>query len=120
MLGVVDVSKANWLTVRNDFLFAVAISIPLGILTEEGFFRGWLFGSLQRAGLSEGKIMIWTGIAFSLWHIPAVTMNTEDAVPLAQIPVLLINAVISGAIWGMLRSLSGSIIVTGVCHAIAN
>ena len=120
ILGAVDVSKANWSTVRNDFLVSVAISIPLGILTEEGFFRGWLFGSLQRAGISELKIMIWTGIAFSLWHIPAVSMNTEDALPLAQIPVLLINAVVIGVIWGMLRSISGSIVVTSVCHAVWN
>jgi len=118
--GVADVSKVNWLSARNDFLFTIAISIPLAILTEEGFFRGWLYGSLQRAGMGELKIMIWTGIAFSLWHIPAVSMNTEDALPLAKIPVLLINAVLIGAIWGMLRSISGSIIVTSVCHAVWN
>lgn len=120
MSGVVDVSKTHWLTARNDFLFTAGISIPLAILTEEGFFRGWLYGSLQRAGLGEGRIMIWTGIAFSLWHIPAVTMNTEDALPLAQVPVLLVNAVVIGATWGMLRSISGSIIVTSVCHAVWN
>ncbi len=118
--GVADVSKVNWLSARNDLLGTIAISIPLAILTEEGFFRGWLYGSLQRAGMSELKIMIWTGIAFSLWHIPAVSMNTEDALPLAQIPVLLINAIIIGAIWGMLRSISGSIIVTSICHAVWN
>ncbi|HOZ05906.1 MAG TPA: CPBP family glutamic-type intramembrane protease, partial [Arenimonas sp.] len=89
--GVADVSRVNWLSARNDFLTTVAISIPLAILTEEGFFRGWLYGSLQRAGIGELRIMIWTGVAFSLWHIPAVSMNTEDAPPLAQIPVLLVN-----------------------------
>jgi membrane protease YdiL (CAAX protease family) len=47
-------------------------------------------------------------------------MNTADALPLAQIPVLLINAVVIGAIWGMLRSISGSIVVTSVCHALWN
>lgn len=118
--GVVDVSKADWLAVRNNFLFTIAISIPLAILTEEGFFRGWLFGSLQRAGMSEFRVMIWSAVAFSLWHIPAVTMNTEDALPLAQVPVLLLNAVAIGIVWGMLRSLSGSIIVTSVCHAVWN
>lgn len=118
--GVVDIGKVDWLQARNEFLLAVAISIPLGLLTEEAFFRGWLFGSLQRAGMSELKIMVWTGIAFSLWHIPAVSMHTEDAVPLAQIPVILINGAIIGAIWAMLRSISGSIIVTSVCHAVWN
>ena len=118
--GVVDTSKTNWLSARNDFISTVIISIPLAILTEEVFFRGWLHGSLQRAGMNEIKVMIWTGIAFSFWHIPAVSMNTEDALPLAQIPVLLISAAVIGAIWGMLRSISGSIIVTSVCHAVWN
>jgi len=118
--GVIDIGRIDWPKARNEFLTAVAISIPLGFLTEEAFFRGWLFGALERAGMSELKILIWTGVAFSLWHIPAVTMNTEDAVPLAQVPVLLINAVVIGAIWGMLRLLSGSILVTSVCHAVWN
>ena len=96
------------------------MSLVLGLLTEELFFRGWLFGALQRAGLSELNVMIWTGVAFSLWHIPAVTMDTQDALPLAQIPVLLVNGVVIGAIWAMLRSISGSILVTSVCHALWN
>jgi len=118
--GAVDASKVEWASTGSAFLKMVAISFPLAILTEEGFFRGWLFGSLQRAGLSEGKIIAWTAIAFSLWHIPAVSMNTEDALPLAQIPVLLINAITIGAAWGMLRSISGSILVTSLCHAVWN
>jgi membrane protease YdiL (CAAX protease family) len=118
--GVIDIGRIDWPKARNEFLTAVAISIPLGLLTEEAFFRGWLFGALERAGMSELKILIWTGIAFSLWHIPAVTMNTEDAVPAAQVPVLLINAVVIGAIWGMLRLISGSILVTSVCHGFWN
>lgn len=118
--GVVDTSKVNWLLQRNSFLSMLAISIPLALLTEEGFFRGWLYGSLQRAGMNELQVMIWTGVAFSLWHIPAVSMNTEDALPLAQIPIILINGVVIGAIWGFLRSISGSILVTSVCHALWN
>ena len=96
------------------------VSLVLGLLTEELFFRGWLFGALRRPGLSEINVMVWTGVAFSLWHIPAVTMDTQDALPLAQIPVLLVNGVVIGAIWGMLRSISGSILVTSVCHALWN
>lgn len=118
--GVIDIGRIDWPKARNEFLTAVVISIPLGLLTEEAFFRGWLFGSLQRAGMSELKIVIWTAVAFSLWHIPAVTMNTEDAVPVAQVPVLLTNGVVIGVIWGMLRLISGSILVTSVCHAVWN
>ena len=118
--GVVDIGNIDWPKARSDFLTTVAISIPLGMLTEEAFFRGWLFGALERAGMSELKIVIWTGVAFSLWHIPAVTMNTEDAVPLAQVPVLLINAAVIGAIWGILRDLSGSVIVSSLSHGVWN
>ena len=73
------------------------MSLVLGLLTEELFFRGWLFGALRRVGLNEINVMVWTGVAFSLWHIPAVTMDTQDALPLAQIPVLLVNGVAIGA-----------------------
>jgi membrane protease YdiL (CAAX protease family) len=118
--GAIDTQATHWLSVRSEFLSALLLSIPLAMLTEEGFFRGWLFASLQRAGLSEGQVVVCTAIAFSLWHIPAVSMNTADALPLAQIPVLLINAVVIGTIWGMLRSVSGSIVVTSVCHAFWN
>ncbi|MEO6171761.1 MAG: CPBP family intramembrane glutamic endopeptidase, partial [Arenimonas sp.] len=112
--------KVNWTLQRNSFLSMLTISIPLALLTEEGFFRGWLYGSLQRAGMNELRVMIWTGVAFSLWHLPAVSMNTEDALPLAQIPIILSNAVVIGAIWVLLRSISGSILVTSLCHALWN
>ena len=118
--GVIDTHTAYWPTVRNEFLSAFLVSIPLALLTEEGFFRGWLFASLRRAGLSEAHVVVWTAIAFSLWHLPAVTMQTADALPMAQVPVLLVNAVVIGTIWGLLRSVSGSIVVTSVCHALWN
>jgi len=118
--GAVDVGNVDWPKIRSEFLAAVAISIPRGLLTEEAFFRGWLFGALERAGMSELKTATWTAVAFALWHIPAVTMSTEDALPVAQVPVLLVNAVVIGATWGMLRSISGSIVVTSVCHAVWN
>jgi membrane protease YdiL (CAAX protease family) len=118
--GAIDVSSTEWLKARDGFLSIVLISVPLALLTEEGFFRGWLYGALQCTGMSELKIMMWTAVAFSVWHIPAVMLNGEDALPLPQIPILLINAVAIGITWGMLRSISGSILVTSVCHAVWN
>ena len=118
--GTLDTSQTDWIKSREAFVSMAVMSLMLGLLTEELFFRGWLFGALRRAGLSEINVMIWTGVAFSLWHIPAVTMDTQDALPLAQIPVLLVNGVVIGAIWAMLRSISGSILVTSVCHALWN
>jgi membrane protease YdiL (CAAX protease family) len=119
-VGTTDISAADWNKAGSTFLSAALISVPLALLTEEGFFRGWLHGALQRTGMSELKVMMWTAIAFSAWHIPAVALNGEDALPLPQIPVLLINAVAIGVTWGMLRSISGSILVTSVCHSVWN
>jgi membrane protease YdiL (CAAX protease family) len=118
--GAVDLSQTDWRKVQEEFLSAAIMSLVLGLLTEELFFRGWLFGVLQRAGLSGPRVVVWTAIAFSAWHIPAVVMDTQDALPLAQIPVLLVNGVVVGCIWGGLRLVSGSILVTSVCHALWN
>jgi membrane protease YdiL (CAAX protease family) len=41
-------------------------------------------------------------------------------VPAAEIPVYLVNATLLGLIWGMLRLLSGSIVVASVSHAFWN
>lgn len=119
-MGVTDMSAVDWQKAINGFLSMALISLPLALLTEEGFFRGWLYGKLQRIGMSELNIIVWTAVAFSAWHIPAVTMSGEDALPLAQIPILLINAILVGSTWGMLRSISGSILVTSVCHSVWN
>ena len=70
--------------------------------------------------MAETKIILFTSIAFSLWHAPEVSIGSEFALPTAQIPVLLLNAVVIGAIWGILRDLSGSVIVTSLCHGIWN
>jgi len=118
--GVIDATKVDWLQAGNEVLKNAALGIPLAVLTEEAFFRGWLFGSLRKAGLDELETVIWTAVAFSLWHIPAFVMSTEDAVPLAQLPVFLVNAVVIGGIWAMMRLISGSIVVSSVSHAIWN
>ena len=40
--------------------------------------------------------------------------------PASQIPVYLVNATVMGAIWGMLRLASGSVLVASVSHAVWN
>ena len=59
-------------------------------------------------------------MAFALWHISAVTLNTGFNPPVAQIPVYLVNAAVIGAIWGVLRWMSGSVVVTSVSHGLWN
>ncbi|MBV8199879.1 MAG: CPBP family intramembrane metalloprotease [Acidobacteria bacterium] len=118
--GAVDLSHANWgKALRN--LALVAVTTILGvILTEEGFFRGWLWASLTRAGQTPERVLVWSSLAFSLWHLSAVSLKTGFDLPAAQIPVFMVNAAVIGAIWGLLRRISGSVIVASVSHGLWN
>jgi membrane protease YdiL (CAAX protease family) len=66
------------------------------------------------------RILIWSSVAFALWHWSAVVLNTGLNPPPAQVPVFMINAALIGAIWGLLRWVSGSVIVTSVSHGLWN
>jgi len=92
----------------------------VAIITEEGFFRGWLWGSLRRRDINESQVLIYTSIAFSVWHISSVTLNTDFRPAPSQLPVFLINAAVLGIVWGMLRWISGSIIVASCSHGLWN
>ncbi|MDH3746501.1 MAG: CPBP family intramembrane metalloprotease, partial [Acidobacteriota bacterium] len=96
LAGVVDLSKTDWTKTWLNLVLGGVTTILVVILTEEGFFRGWLWGSLERAGYSERWVLIWTSIAFSLWHVSAVALDTGFDLPPAQIPVFLVNAAAIG------------------------
>src|SRR5262245_38010408 len=119
-LGAVDTSHTHWEKAWLNFGLITVSTILVGLLTEEGFFRGWFWASLQRAGQTAGHTLIWSSIAFALWHVSAVTLNTGFNPPLAQVPVYLINAAVIGVVWGFLRWISGSVVVTSVSHGLWN
>ncbi|MDH3214856.1 MAG: CPBP family intramembrane metalloprotease [Candidatus Krumholzibacteria bacterium] len=126
------VGGAAWVTgnvVLNDAapatvgktLLLMFVSTMIGVLiTEEGFFRGWLWGSLERSRLSPKFVLIWTAVAFTLWHVPAATVEPNFSLPPAIVPVYLANVLILGLIWGILRAVSGSVIVPTFCHSVWN
>jgi CAAX protease family protein len=118
--GAVDLSKTNWQKALLNLLIVTISTALVAIVTEEGFFRGWLWGSLRRGGMSESRVLIYTSIAFSAWHISAVTLNTDYRPAPSQVPVFLINAAVIGMVWGMLRWMSGSIIVASCSHGLWN
>ena len=90
------------------------------LLTEEGFFRGWLWGAFKKNGLSPKQTLIVTSLLFVTWHISAVTSGSEYSLPPSQVPIYLINAMLLGLIWGTLRWASNSVIVAAVCHTVWN
>ena len=118
--GAIDVGQTDWEKAGMNLLLVGVSTVLAGILTEEGFFRGWLFASLRRAGLSEMGVLVWSSIAFSLWHVSWVALDTGFDLPAPQIPVYLVNATLMGAIWGLLRIVSGSVIVASVAHGVWN
>ena len=95
-------------------------TIPVVLLTEEGFFRGWLWASLKRTGQGTVMVLILTSVAFALWHWSSVMLPTGFNPPMSQVPTFMLNAAVLGAIWGMLRLLSGSLVVASVSHGVWN
>ena len=118
--GAVSASGTNWRKAGLNLLLLAVSTFLVAILTEEGFFRGWLWASLERAGENESRVLVWTSVAFSLWHLSAVALKTGFDLPASRIPVFLINVAVVGAIWGVLRRVSGSILVTSLSHGVWN
>ena len=120
MLGAVDTSNADWDKALLNMALMSSTGIIMVLITEEGFFRGWLWAALSRAGQSDLQVLIWTSIAFTLWHVSAISLDTGFDIPASEIPIYLINATLIGAVFGMLRMASGSVVAPSICHAVWN
>ena len=96
------------------------VTFVLALVTEEGFFRGALWGSCERAGFSPAKTVIWTSLAFGLWHFAVPIIDPDFAQPLSKVPQYVIGSTAFGVAMGLLRLRSGSIIVPSACHALWN
>ena len=112
---------ANTVFNLQNGLVILILANGLGALvTEEGFFRGWLWASLQRAGVTERGVWVWTSVAFAAWHVSTALLPTGFRPPLAQVPLYIANAAVIGFIWALMRQRSGSIVVTSVSHGVWN
>lgn len=120
LAGAVDISGTDWKRFWIELAVGSTVGVLMVLLTEEGFFRGWLWASLGKAGRSQNQTLLWTSIAFCAWHVSAVSLETGFDLPLAQIFVYLPNALFLGLVWGMLRLISGSAVVASVSHAVWN
>lgn len=120
LTGAIDTSETDWNKTLLNIGLMSTIGIVMALITEEAFFRGWLWASLERAGYSERTVLLLTTAGFVLWHVPAISLDTGFDVPAREIPVYLVNASLLGAAWGILRAASGSILVPSVCHALWN
>jgi membrane protease YdiL (CAAX protease family) len=119
--AAVNTNNIDWPRAALDTLVLVLASTIIGLLTEEGFFRGWLWSSFQRAGLSQIGILLATSLAFAAWHVSIAVLDTGFSVAPAQVPVYIFNVFIGGGlILGLVRLISGSAIVASVSHGLWN
>ena len=118
--GAVDLTDAAWGKAGRQFLLMSSVGILGTLLTEEGFFRGWLWAAWRRTGRCDRSAVFWTSIGFSLWHLTAVVLDTEFAPPAKQVPIFMVNAALLGLNWGLMRSLSGSVLPAALSHSVWN
>lgn len=118
--GSVDLDRTKWRSAAINFAIMSISTVLVAMITEEGFFRGWLWRSLEKRGLREESILVLTSLAFTAWHLSAVLLETGFNPPLRQVPVFLANAFALGVIWGTLRLQSRSIVVSSVAHGLWN
>jgi membrane protease YdiL (CAAX protease family) len=118
--GALTRTATDWGATVAMLAVSILVTILLAIITEEGFFRGWLWASLRRAGMTEPWVVVWTSVAFAAWHLSTALLPTDFRPPLAQVPIYILNAAVIGVIWGLMRQRSGSIVVTSVSHGVWN
>ena len=118
--GAVDLTALDGAKAMRNIAITALATFVMAIITEEGFFRGWLWAALGRLGKSPWTILITTSIAFVLWHVSFVFISNEFHFEPAHIPYFFANATLLGLIWGMLRLGSGSIVVSSASHGLWN
>jgi membrane protease YdiL (CAAX protease family) len=120
MSRAVTIGRIDWAKTLLNLAAQIVVTAVLAIVTEEGIFRGWLWASLERAGVAQLGVLVWTSVAFGAWHISTALLATAFHPPLAQVPVYILTAMVIGFIWAQMRQISGSIVVTSVSHGVWN
>lgn len=117
---LIDLKDYSATTVFRRVSLNFLVTFVLALITEEGFFRGALWGSCARARFSPAKTVIWTSVAFGLWHFAVPIMDPNFAQPLVKVPQYVLGATLFGVAMGLPRLRSGSIVVSSACHALWN
>jgi uncharacterized protein len=122
--GAVKLAGIDWantvFSLQNGLVLLILANGLGALVTEEGYFRGWMWASLQRAGVTQRGVLVWTSVAFAAWLISTALLPTGFRPALAQVPIYILNAGVIGFIWALMRQRSGSIVVTSVSHGVWN
>ena len=118
--GLIDLSAFSATTTFRRLTLNFLVTFVFALITEEGFFRGALWGSCVRAGFSPAATLLWSSLAFGLWHLAVPIIEPDFAQPMSKVPQYVIGATVFGVAMGLLRLRSGSIVVPSFCHALWN
>jgi len=118
--GLIDLSSFSATTTFRRLTLNFLVTFVFALITEEGFFRWALGGSCVRAGFSPATTLLWTSLAFGLWHLAVPIIEPDFAQPMSKVPQYVIGATVFGIAMGLLRLSSGSIVVPSFCHALWN
>lgn len=118
--GAIDFAGRDPGKVVANVALLGGVTFVMAIITEEGFFRGWLWAALSRRGASAIATLIATTAAFALWHVSFVFLSAEFHFAPASIPLFFVNVTLLGLVWGLLRLGSGSIVVSSAGHGLWN
>ncbi|HEX6348786.1 MAG TPA: CPBP family intramembrane glutamic endopeptidase [Candidatus Dormibacteraeota bacterium] len=118
--GAANMPAVNWTAALLNLAGMVVVTAVFALVTEEGIFRGWLWAALFRAGFRRNAVLVWTSVAFGLWHLSTALLPTPFHPALVQVPVYIASAIAIGLVWAQLRLVSGSIAVTSVSHGLWN
>jgi membrane protease YdiL (CAAX protease family) len=98
LLGAIDTNSTDWNKTFTNIGLMSSTGVLMVMITEEGFFRGWLWASLKKTGRSDKVVRLWTTFAFIVWHISAISLDTGFDLPAKEIPIYLINGTILGLV----------------------
>lgn len=119
-VGVTRVDDTPVRTVALQVSVMTVVTAIGALITEDGFFRGWLWATLERARLAPEAILLWTAFAFAAWHLPVALIEPSYRLPAHQLPVHMLNVWLLGMSWGVLRLVSGSVLVAALSHGLWN
>ncbi|MCG8467043.1 MAG: CPBP family intramembrane metalloprotease, partial [Gemmatimonadetes bacterium] len=98
----------------------IVVSFVGTLVAEDGFFRGALWGALERAGRSTDAILLWTSTANAVWFLPLLWIEPGFATAPEAMAVHVLNVWLLGMCWGVLRLASGSVLAAAWGHAVWN
>ncbi len=84
----------------KTFSLILTTTFVVVFLTEEGFFRGVLWGGCETRKLESKWTFGLTAFAFASWHIYLPFVEPEFAMAAWQVPIYLSNALLLSLCWG--------------------